>query len=351
MGTLFEGFRQDEKKARQPAETAGEIKGPSVKEILADKKQSDLFGEYLKQEGDEELGEKILAGKLRREEYDALSGRRKGFLEIIERSTNVLAAVDRKSLQEMAAASPDLKKVADVHGTEGIEKALRSQLPRMAIMDREHFEALSTEIVARAELKKAVDEEEGWIRKMFKKYGDNINENELREVLRGGDATKIAEEVRKDMSWWQKRKNSIEDIKKEIEGIGEVAGEALRKHSDQLDANIQMLGGLLEASLMENEDMRAALGDHLKGEMVERPEPGMSFAEAKTEPDDKDVRKEWREYQKLHMDELAGDLDYNEALHDFSQEYTAKKGVGKKGFWATIWAKFFSSSIENMLKK
>src|ERR1700734_2071053 len=138
MPGIQEFRKQEEAAALTANPEQAEIKGPTIKEILANDAQSKLFGLYLEGEGQEgmELGLKLKSGELGREEFATLREKRKGFLEIMERSKNTLEVLNPETLKEIIAASPDLKDLAEVGGPEAMRNAIARYLPKMAILDR-----------------------------------------------------------------------------------------------------------------------------------------------------------------------------------------------------------------------
>ncbi len=355
MPNLFEKYAQDVKdaSAAEHPNREKEIEGPTVKEILADKGKSDLFGEYLLNEGDKELGEKLLTGEPDRGDIDVLSKKRKGFLEILQRAENASELLDSDSLKEIIESSPDLKKLAEVGGSESIRAALKNNLPKMAITDRTRFEGLDKLIVARAKFIEEQGSLEETVKKTFEKY--ELNDDEIVKIVRGGDISEIVEKIKEDMSFVRSLLNSKGDIEKELRGLAKSHVLIFERQMAEAQSNMKRLGQSIESSLMDNDELRKAYAAEIRKDKSIKPEQGMSFADAKSEmeqrPDKGEVEQMRAQYRiKYRADLNAGRMTESDVSAKVARDYTSQKSKGKKGFWAMIWKQFFMASVENMIK-
>lgn len=353
---IIEKWRERDKKEDLAVTGEEEVKGPTIKEILANKEQSELFGEYLGEEGEDDLGQKLklAPSELNREDFAALGERRKEFLGIIERSKNTLKLLDAKTIEEMVGESPELKNLSESGGPEVMRAALARYLPKLAILDRERFIALNDSVAAIAKRREAIEIDNKEIKKLCERYG--IDEDKYLDVMRDGDPDEIAELVKEKISRFRRMLPGAGDLlKKRIAEFDR--SDLIRQHLEELDGELREAGGALEATLMDNEILRAAFSAEvaLDKESVPKPESGASFSEVKRPKEDA-VAEAWEKFGIAHekkygfKPENSPDEHYEEALEEFSKEYTKSNFKGKQGFWARVCSAFWSSMVEDMVR-
>lgn len=324
-------------------------KGPTLKEILADKEQEDLFKGYLESEGDEELGAKLIDGDLKAADFATLEEKRKGFLEIIERSKSLLKSMDTATLTKIVEASPELQTIAGAVGREGIRAALEKNLPSVAISERYRFIDLEDAFKKMAASKKVIDKEDEDIKKWCRESG--VSEKEYIDLLKTGDTQEIVDAVRSQQGIFSKmrfrkwRKFDDTLFNESLQNAEEIDQYWKDHEQDTKD-----LGALLQVTMMKVPEVKEALIADLRGERVEKKEPEMSFAEVKAlaaKPlDEEDIEKAFTFYRTNHPG-----MGKDEALHKFSEVYAGDRTKkNKKGFWSTIFSAMFASRVESFMK-
>jgi hypothetical protein len=351
---IVKGFIKAER-AKDEAEDGADkkIKGQSLKEILASTEDSDLFGEYLKQAGEVALAEKIVKGDFDRSDLELLAKQRIGFLEVMQQSKNITDALDTEAMKEMAASSPEFEKMEGIFGPEGLRDALRRHLPRLAITDRARFKTLSDGVDVMKETKKEIGEQEKEMDKLRKEYG--ISEKAFVELLQGGDAREIAEDIHAEYGFWKKKFTRIRTIKKEIEALADENAGAIREYIEKHEEDMKALGKVLEVSFLDNPTLRDTIIADLRKETQPERESGMAFSEAK-KPTKEDIEAAKAAFKKdlidrgLDFDGLP-DAEYAKELEAFSKNYFAKAKPGKKGLWAAITGSMWGPFLKDSLKR
>jgi hypothetical protein len=349
---IIERAAQKEKEDNKAFIKNEQDKGPTLKEILANKEQSDLFGEYLKEERDGALAEKLISGNLDREDYRELGEKRKEFLEIMERSKNISDSLDTALISKLAEASPELKQVGEIYGPEAMRNAMKRHLPRIAITDRERFRNLDANLTHMQKGKEFRDQREAEIQEDLKEYG--ITEEEFFQLMQTGDAEEIAREIKKEYGWFKKRSVRLKDLKQELEDLAKIKSEDIKQYLRLHKEDMKDLGKALEATLLDNPIVHETLMADLRKDEIPKNESGMAFSELKstTNPKKEDVVKEWEEFQKLHGTEfIVNAVATEEGMDRFTQEYVKKNSKGKGGFWAMFWLDLFSSNVKKMIKE
>jgi hypothetical protein len=347
---IFEKFRkaeqEDKAKAAQGAEEK-KIEGPTMKQILADKEQSRLFGMHLEEQGNHELGEKIKAGQLSPEEVGELSAERQNFLATMESVKAMRERLSSKNIEEIVASSPELQKIAASVGPQGIREAVLRDLERLAIKDPEHFKNISDKIEDLDKIEASIKEEDKRVGEICGKYKNKIGESEYLKAVRSKDPNAVYDLVESHMGMFRKVFGSKVSIGMEIAGADRSAD--IRELSAEYDNRTKGLAEALHATITDNKDVWNALVADLQGERVERSEKEMSFSELSTPPvDGKGIQTEWQTYRSAH--EKDPGFSEDQAKEDFTSEYMDKNVTKKKkGFWSIVGNAVWESFIKRNL--
>jgi hypothetical protein len=354
---IIEKFAKQEKEARrtlggEPLERE-EIKGPSLKQILANNEQADLFGEYLNEEGDEELSRKLFTGELGRDEMIVLTEKRKGFLEILERSKNISEALDARTIQELGGSFPEVQQVIDLVGPEGIRNALKRHLPRIAITSRAEFDALDQVVTMKKETKKTMAEQEKEIAEIRKKF--DLSEDEFLSLMQGGDSKELAKEIHKDLGFWKRKITRIKSIQEELEDVADLKSGEVRNLLLRYEADSNELGRVLGATMIDNQILRETVVADLRKDEMPKNEAGLGFGEMKklTDEDYKKAREDFEKEmadQNLDIDGMSNEK-YQQEAERFSRAYLSKATKNKKGWWARIWESICAPKLADSLKR
>jgi hypothetical protein len=323
--------------------------GPTTKEILANKDLQDLFADYLETEDAKDLGVKLGEGTLEGEDFAELEEKRKGFLEILDRSKSIMESLDSRTIEKLVASSPDLQTIAGAVGKEGIRTALSKHMPRVAIKERQRFIDLEAALGKMAESKKKIDQEDLDIQKWCRENG--VSESEYIKLLQTGDTTEILEGVRSQYGLWQKLRTNWKKLDKTIFDESLENADAIEKYWKNYDRDVEGVGSLLQSTMMENPLIKETLIADLKKDTVEKKDPNMSFGELKDAIQNHPINKQELDaaldaYRKGHPG-----MDEDELLHGFSEAYANDRPKKKSGFWSKIFTMVFASNIEHYMKK
>ena len=292
---LAEGYKK-EGAVRNPVDASAETQ-PKVKnnktlaQLRINATDWDRFGKFLGEEdGAEEIAAKVVEGKadnLDREEIAQITELKEKFLILMERSDMVAETLDAGTIAELGKQFPDLQRLIEMNGPEGLRKALKNELPGMAITDPEHFGMLAENIENRVGAKKALQEREKTITAAFRELGIT-NEQEMIKLIHGDDPTEFAENLAEKGLGWFKRTFGVgaspEDVEKFRRKIADLATQSkseLDENIALIDQNMRTLAAALEMSVMDNPGVKKAFIANTYGEQMEKQEKDMSFAETK----------------------------------------------------------------------
>jgi hypothetical protein len=348
---IFEKFRKAEQEDKaKAAQEKGEkkIEGPTIKQILADKEQSRLFGMQLEEQGDNELAAKIISGQLSPEEISELSADRQNFLATMESVKAVRERLSSKNIEEIVALSPELQEIAGSVGPQGIREAVLRDLERLAIKDPGHFREISWAIEDIEQTEASIKDEDKKVSEICKKY--KIGESEYLEAVRDNDnPNAIYDLVKSRMGWFKKHFSTPESIGAEIDGVSDRTAD-IKRLSAEYDSRLGGIAEALRATITDNENVWNALIADMQGQRVEKPEKEMAFSEFMSAPvNGEKIQSEWDAYKRAH----AHDQGFSEeqAKADFASEYLDNNVLKKKkGFWSIVGKAVWESFIKGSLK-
>ena len=366
---ITEDIRQKQQEIKEKENPSAEPKNrPSLKKIIADPEKFRLFGAYLDVEGAHDLGAGLQdLESMDQATIDALDEKRGGFLEIIERSDELKKSLDLKSLQQIINATPELKKIANLNGVEGIRDIFTKHLPEIAIRDRQAFENISEKIQNLAETRKRIDEGDKETEVLLKKYG--ISKKDYQQFLVDGDSEGLRKAMLGSLKTFKKfrikifNRKSRQEFDDELDSLDDLSG--INHKIGELERDLSELGGSLHGAATDNETLKRMLISDLRSEgIVEPKEPDMTMAEFRKEPPDFDaegetaLKAEWTKWEadnQSYYTTGGGAYDVNFAQADFAREYFSKKMMGKKkGFWASLFQRKhqagYLSKIKNIIK-
>lgn len=315
----------------------------SVKDILADKKQSPLFGEFVKtQPGGEERAERLFKGEQTFDDIKLLGEQKEEFLERQKKAESLLKAFTPELISQLAGYSPDLGSLIHVGGVEGVQGAIASQLEMLAMKDPTRFDSMLdsyNDLLKKAEIAnkkiKTICETHGIDSKKYLEIlGNTPDETERQKKL--GDM--IRPKLGAVKGW---RTKTIEKNKKlQDEDVAEKAKDADYKWEIdnmrvEYDKELEQVGDILALSINENESVKKAFMSAIIGEKAPAQEKFGSFKEMRgMMPAEEDVKKDWEAEWKKAQAEGVTDQD------KFKHTFAAKKVGGKQGTWSDIVKKF-----------
>lgn len=349
--SIFEKFRKAEQEDKAKAAQASgkeKIEGPTTKEILADKEQSRLFGEYLGKQGKKVFGEKIISGQLLPDEVDELSLDRQGFLETMESAKAMREQLSSKDIEAIVASWPELQKIADSVGSESVRELISRDVERLAIEDPDNFNRIDKAVENFESTEAAIKENSKKISEICTKYG--IPEADYLTAVRDGEnPSAVYDLVKSHMGNFKKLFSKKSTIDAEIEGVKDLS-EDLKGLSSDYDGRLRGIAGALRLTITGNKNVWNALVADMQGQRVERPEKEMAFSEVMSEPLDRvEIQSEWEFYKRDHQSNPG--FNEAQAKMDFASEYLDKNVTKKKkGFWSVVGKAIWESFIQGSLK-
>ncbi len=329
-------------------------KGPTIQEILADNRQSALFGKYLQAEGLEEMGERVVSGTVGRDAIPELTRQRKDFLGIMENVRVISESITPQSIEEIAKGSPELSELKEVVKPDGIARALKNRLPELAITDRAQFEYLAAELKRQADVKRRLAETETRIKETIDRY--KLTEDEAVALMRGGDVKAAVEAVRSRMGTVRKIFSSAKTLELQLQGGAWGAeGDMLRMDREEVKRNKHDIGFLLQASIMDNPDVHRAFMAEMQGKQTSPESPDMPFSEIKTAASakiDKEMEDAWGEWKEDGDWENIDAGRRAQVVDEFASQQAARRVAKRKGgIWATFWEQVYGGSIAAQLRE
>jgi hypothetical protein len=357
--SFIEQFGQRKQEDEQVERAEREPKRISLAQILADEKESKLFSAYLEQ-GDTEdnedkksLGKKLFKGEeLSETDVDALYEETGKFFATKERADKI-----RQNLEEnkeaIIHASPELRKIVELVGSEVVDAALLERFEEIAITHPEVLASLEDGFAKFSKAGESIEIGNERIDAYCKEYG--FTEDEYLDALRRREDDPYALEdlVKSKMGVWKKIKGKFGSYEDFMNNVNDDLDrrDYVKEKLAVADESLTEMGGILRKTLFQNKEAKQILEANL--EHKEGPSEKMTFFEARgllvAPRDEKEMKEDWAEYQKEH----SGATDYNVdvARTNFAKEYASNKMPKKKsGFWATIFRTIFSASIEQKLK-
>ena len=158
----------------------------TVKDILADKKQSALFGEFVKSKAPGgkggEITERLMQGASTPEDVKTLTEQRDNFLKQQKEVQRVSKALTPDLLKRLSGQSEDLNTLIKAGSVEGVRGAVVSQLEMLAMKEPDRFdtmvEAYDQLIEKTSEINKEIEE-------MCKEH--NIDMDEYLKIIENPD--------------------------------------------------------------------------------------------------------------------------------------------------------------------
>lgn len=391
---LIKKGQQEQVSAQSKVEGVSDTsEGPTLREILANKQQQELFGEFLSRgsdqgerndqivKSDKELAQRLLKGELEQDDIGTLAERRDQFVQVLERSKNLRELLAKENIGEIISTSPELQKIAGLIGPERIREVVTGQIERLSIKNPEQFNLLKTSLDSLIESRRVEKQRNVEISALCKKY--NVSEKELheifskkyldnqgQEIINGVDSLKKADLeriIRERMNWDEKmslwirgglgEKISIsgvtdERVEKLTEGVkGATGKESIEELVRVLEESTIEFGKALSTAASTNPDIRKAMASVLKSK---NPEQGrritssfmdlLDFVNGFPSIDEliKNVMIEWGKYKTNNGVKTVG----NNHRETFKNQFLESKMKNYTGPWIDMFISFISSQIE-----
>lgn len=319
---------------------------PSLREILANKENSDLFVELIKgNEKKELLLTQMISGEgVDEKGLESLNQSRNELLEILKTKKEMKELLTSEILTEITNQSPALKELADTIGIEGVLEVINRKSGEILIHNKDIKNNLKTLI----EAQKAAEIRNKEIKDICKKY--NVTEREIFEIKKSGKG--LTDIITERRSFWQKTKDIFKKNEKiagrvsELEAIINMKDLDKRKGMEtilsDLDKALNSIGTNLSLSMSKNPEIKKAVASVLNFENLTDKSTETSYLEAKKAiPSNEDLEKDWAKHQKEYSN-ITNDQERDK----FKEDYIAKKLSGVSGFFFVI----LKPIIEKMLK-
>ena len=355
---MLEKYQTEKEKIQNPHVEKGW--DPTVKELLSDRENSELFGELLKYNNAPELVSRMSKGELTSSDIDSLDRYRKEYISAMERSDVVIESIDQDTMNEYAKNNEELRKIASLVGPEEYKKIVKDRVKRLSVTDPFVFD----ELAHKAQNKK--DFKEGYYTEFDKELMDlckkkNIKPEAYMKALAIEDPDERADELRKvvrqgygmfrkSLDWlsaggWSKKRVGLLESHKE--SVDDVTLE-MQMYQDGV--------GQLLAGVVSNKEVMNALSGELVGERQERIEK-QSFHEGRNQlPKEDSYKNTWDAFKKTQASQwdTMSDPDKDAVRDSFEKQqraqYAESRG-NKQGFWATVFGALFDAFVTNNRSK
>lgn len=351
---MLEDYQKElDKKEIPPEDQVKQEHKRTLKDILGNQAESDLFGEMLGREGDLELSKRMAEGKLTTDDISYLDSHRKGFLDTMEEVKNVKESITKDVVDAYTKNNPELQKVVGLVGLDAYRDIVKEKMATMAIRDPEAFKALSEAVKNKNEFKsgdyKELDEE------VTKMCADrNIKPESYLKAMAIEDPKERAKALKSSVTegwsnwkkvgnfftagtWSSRRAEFMGSKKTELD----LATEVMRNHKGDI--------GELLAGMTDVPEVRNAVAKELIGEK-EAKIPVQGFKESKGQmPTEEVFQTSWAEYKKKNKLKNFETMDPNDqdfhrdAFQEAEKNKFSETNKKKSGFWISVFSAFYDS--------
>lgn len=347
-----------EKPSVAPTPEAGKERDVTLKEILADKEKSSLFGESLKLSGNQDIAERLLKGKLAEGDLEKLDDRRKEFnrqqqehsKEMKDRGNLLKEARETlrngltvEALTQFAGKSKQFNMIIKAVGAEGARNIILSQLEALAMRDPGRLKTVLDAFKKFSESSKVKNKPDIEITKICEKY--HITEEEFKDILRDNldresRQKALEDKINEKIGWWKRKTPTLR--KSSESKAGEILSQ--NENKDELEnlkksyeKDLQMVGDAMGVAISKNEEVQEAFMSVLLGKEITQAQQApkqefLSFQEMRGMMPEEDALKQeytaWAETEKS-----ASRPPDNDA---FVNSYMGGKMGEKKSSWSDI---------------
>jgi hypothetical protein len=343
--------REELKKAGAPEEPEDTL---TVKQIINNKEQSALLGDMIDHgddPADKEIFTRLVSGKMEAGDIDRISELRKTFSERMRDAENIKSELTPELAKEMAKNSPEIRKIVETFGADGVTKAVHETIKKMAVNDPDTFKNILGQVKNVQSFKNGE----------LKKLDEDVEERCKKLGINTGEALK-ALAIKDD----KERGDALSKLMIKSKGIFSIFHtgkfkQLLSKKSDieaalvELSEHKKNLGSVLAVSVEGNKDLLDAVSREIIGEPKKKEAVGMNDAK-KEMPDDKKIKEAWEAAKKKEcpkwgsMSEADKDV-FRDHFADQYKNYTDKKFAKQGGFWSAIFGALFDGMFAGFDKK
>ncbi len=308
---IVEGFRRGiESKKVEEYEQRPEAVPPSVAEILADPKYSELLILALEKKTDPQkqgLLRKILERKpLEDSDFQNLESYRQLIKEATKYSREIIQELTSDTIKIIANASPQFNKLVAQIGINKVKEFLEAYLARLYVINKDQFKiedpssaAISTladKIKSIKEAEKELQKIDNSLREACRKYG--ISESELAQIYeRGGSTAEIQTLVYERLNLLERIQNLLRGGKLIEERVNELNKiKDIQQEIEAIHKNLAEVGTMIANVVFSTQEGRTFLTKALH-DQIEKADKGVSFISAASFYSE-DLEREWEKYQR-----------------------------------------------------
>lgn len=325
---------------------AGVEEGPSQREILADKKQSGLFGLFLEEAGDTDLAGKVFRKEaLEAAELEQLEVHKTGFLERMGGIKKIEDGLTPELLADVAGVSDEFKTILGSVGSEKLKEVFSNHIESLLIGQPHRLADILSHMEDIAKRQATLEHAERQIQEVLKKYA--IPEDVVVEILKKGKQERenalfgLLDEAERT-PWFKTQGKWIERIHRMEESALQLnRADEIEKALKALQSPMEGLGWTLsDAFMQEGSDLKKSLMDVLYGEPMEKESiAGMKEVQRVMTSGD-DMKKKWEDEKSKTADWDKLSDSEKTAKADAFRENLARPIKDKKGLWMKMYEAF-----------
>ena len=343
---LFPIMGIEEYGVKPKAEGAKKEKEITVKDILADKKQSALFGEYArsakgmpgeKPEAGKERAERLLKGESTPQDMEVLASQKDQFLERQKEVQEISKGLNPDFIKKIAILSPKLEVLIKVGGVESIRGAVVSQLEMLAMGNPEGFDKIAASY-------NQLIEQTGIINTKIEELckANSITVDEYIKILNetpdeAERQVKLEERVRAQIGRFKIYRGKRAEIRSKAENLNfKDQIDDLKKEYDNELGNV---GEMLALSIDKDAGMNKAFMNGVLNERGPEKEQLSDFQEMRgLMQSEENLKTDWESQWKEANAKGT-------SRSDFEKSYVGGKLGNKKGTWSDIAKAFMNKAI------
>lgn len=358
------GGLRDKRRTVEEEKTPPKL-GFTLTEIMKDSPKSQLFGELLRVNGEEELAQRLAEGNLEEGDISSFEEQRILFTKKMLQVEEVEGILTQEQVIELARRHPDFQNIVNLVGPEKAAKVIKAQLKEMSINDPDRFQPIADSLRA---IKEFQDGKYKTLNIRVLNYCKNhdIDPRKLTDILaieNEEDRERALQDLvgykTDGLKWWSGAKNFFSGAKGRLDYLSQ-ANKDINDASKKLDELHKQSGRVLSSTIIEEDSLRKLLAQEIKGEKQPKVEKKTGFGEAnkeKTEIDEKKLNTDWEAYKdgaNFNFDELnSGEQENLRSLflEDQREQYAKKKGKEEGGgFWDRVFSILFEKNLKSKVE-
>lgn len=340
--------------------------GQSLKEILEDKGNFELYGELLKQKGKTDLAEKLIENKIEPEDIKALTKYRNEFIKLSNETRESKEILNSFNLYEhIGVRSKEFKTLLESVGHQNLTQLIEKHMLRIAVQNPGEF----TRFKKYLQTVKANYEKDAEITAIVNKY--NLTDEELEAKLNIPSATERERQLKKLLEsrtgwvqrWFGGKKQAYADIGDTLTKLDRVDTKAML---NEVEDSLTKLGKTLYDATSKNEEARKEFTSLIVGTEAEdteaEEEQRASFKEARGMWAEKtDIGNAWSAHKQevveqlkkkgsktvKKWDDVSAKMKNNER-DKFIEAFTNKQVGRKVGVWAGLIRPMLKALVESV---